>query len=113
MTMTIIHWPKNEPEIPEAEVTEADDAELTWETLVRLEPGLQILYEDCLAVTAGDNPHFCANGVWYGALKPRLERLVGWGVQHKSRFLGGEDAYALAYRTCYDVLPPCRDCLCF
>lgn len=63
---------------------EAPTSNLTWATLVELEPPLKSLLADAKSVT--DNrrkPSFCANAAWYGyggwpGLKPRLLSLVGW-----------------------------------
>ena len=38
---------------------------LTWARLARLEPQLAALLVEARAVDPGDNPHFCANRVWY------------------------------------------------
>lgn len=84
---------------------------LLWRDLAREEPRLTQLRKQARQV-AGDNPHFCANGVWYREIKPQLIRLVGWGRKGHS-LLGTMAAYDLAYQTIYDELPDCRDCGCF
>lgn len=93
---------------------------LTWEVLVELEPRLAALYQRARAIK--DNKRrrsFCANAVWYGygehtGLKPELCELVGWAVEHRGGDprLASSRAYGIAYRKCYDVLPPCRNCCC-
>ena len=98
----------------------------TWNELVAAEPRLADLLRDCRAVSA-DDPRFCANAVWYGytkedrladnsdgwgyGLRGRVSRLVGWSCKGNP-VLGTEAAYRVAYRTCYDALPPCRECIC-
>ncbi len=85
---------------------------LTWARLARLEPQLAALLVEARAVDPGDNPHFCANRVWYRDFKPRLLHLVGWCRDDGAPLLQTQAAYALAYETIYDVLPGCRGCWC-
>ena len=85
----------------------------TWEQLVKIEPRLKAILGEAQAVSSDDDPHFCANAVWYaGGLKERLCKLVGWD-RKPHPVLGTEEAYDVAYDTCYNALPDCRDCLCF
>ena len=78
-----------------------------------LEPQLLDLAQEAANVSSRGKPQFCANAVWYaGGLKERLCKLVGWD-RKPHPVLGTEEAYDVAYDTCYNALPDCRDCLCF
>jgi hypothetical protein len=91
---------------------------LTWRDLVRLEPRLGELEREARAVRRSPrarDPHFCANDSWYGrrgwiGFKPRLLWLVGWEARNPA--LRTCQAYDIAYRYLYDLLPPCRECAC-
>lgn len=48
---------------------------------------------------------FCANAVWYSAMKPVMEREVGF-IAHSPK-LRSREAYDLAYNTLYNALPNC------
>ena len=54
------------------------EATVTWENLLALEPRLADLLADAQAVTPEGDPNFCANEVWSRILKPQLKLLVGW-----------------------------------
>jgi hypothetical protein len=82
---------------------------MTWDELVKLEPKLGVLLAEAQAVR-DDDPHFCANAIWYDFLKPRLVLLVGWCRPDRTKPLASEQAYDVAYDTIYEALPDCRDC---
>ena len=85
---------------------------MTFEELCALEPRLRELYQRAKAVRDDRRkPSFCANSIWYRELKPELCRLVGWEASNPA--LRTSEAYDLGYETIYEVLPPCRNCLCF
>jgi hypothetical protein len=90
---------------------------LTWNDLVAAEPRLAVLLADARAVRDDRRrPSFCANAVWFGwhgdgGFKSQLRYLVGWGCR-PDPILGTQAAYDLAYRTIYNALPDCRNCLC-
>lgn len=90
-----------------------------WQLLVEHEPGLVHLLATARAVKPGDDPHFCANEVWYGygrhrgnGIKGKLVELVGFH-RHGHRILGTQQAYDTAYKVIYEALPDCRDCSCW
>lgn len=92
--------------------------ELTWASLVQLEPKLGRLLDE--AQRHKDNgvaPEYCANAIWFGwrqfdghGIKERLCELVGWERVSKANVgvLGTSEAYDIAYETIYDALPNCR-----
>jgi hypothetical protein len=75
-----------------------------WEQLKTLEPELAALEQEIRQVQA--EPNFCANRSWYRDFKPRLRKLVG---RHSgcSGYLGGPEAYGVAYDHLYNLLPNC------
>lgn len=80
-----------------------------------MEPELEELYQEAAAVTSENDPHFCANKIWYseGGLKERLMVLVGWTRKKEGHHdLNSAEAYDLAYDKIYESLPDCRDCGC-
>ena len=88
----------------------------TWAQLVKREPLLGAL-EASIREVRPMGPHYCANARWYGynewrgrGMKPRLERLVGWVARCPD--LRTSEAYDVAYRHLYKLLPDCLDCLC-
>jgi hypothetical protein len=94
-------------------------ATLTWKELTRLEPRLEALYHKAKNVKDDRmREAFCANCCWYGygryegeGFKPQLLHLVGFQCDIPE--LKTMQAYDLAYRRIYDVLPPCRNCNCY
>jgi hypothetical protein len=57
-------------------------AQPTFANLCKIVPRLRQLHD--LAASVRDDKRqesFCANYLWYGALKPQLERLVGWNAR--------------------------------
>ena len=86
---------------------------LTWETLIARESELARLRADVEAVEDIGGPYFCANKIWYIRFKPRLGELVGWSARKDDPLLRSPQAYALAHKTLYRLLPDCRDCICF
>ena len=85
---------------------------LTWQLLTEREPRLAQLLKEAKAVSAHGDANFCANQVWYREFKPRLLRLVGWLARTDDAIIRGCEAYDIAYRTVYSVLPACRNCGC-
>lgn len=83
----------------------------TWPKLVKAEPRLIELFRQAEAISSENDPHFCANRVWSEKLKPRLTVLVGDEVKDHP-LLGSSQAYDIAYRKVFRVLPGCRDCSC-
>ena len=93
---------------------------LTWAELVEREPALGQLEREMRAfrrTPRGDD--FCANARWYGygrfrgiGYKPRLVELVGMCARSDDPALRTSDAYDLAYRRLYDLLPDCQQCAC-
>ncbi len=86
----------------------------TWSQLVRLEPRLAELRRAIQQIKDPGGCSFCANHVWYreGSLKDRLCRMVGWDAERDDALLHTQAAYDVGYRTLYELLPDCRDCMC-
>ena len=81
--------------------------------LCRKERELVFLARDARAERDGpEKPYYCANEVWYGQLKPRLEKIVGWGARRPIPGMSAEEAYDIAYDAIYAMLPNCRNCNC-
>jgi hypothetical protein len=78
---------------------------VTFEQLVKIEPRLKDLQSQAEQID-GSNPDFCANEVWYRALKPILLNLVGWEAAHP--LLKSKEAYDCAYQRIYERLPNCK-----
>ncbi len=86
---------------------------LTWEELVRREPGLLTLLREAQSVRDDKRqPSFCANQVWFRRFKPRLMELVGWYARVQDGVVNTSRAYDIAYRVIYNALPDCRNCWC-
>ncbi|MFL6230991.1 MAG: hypothetical protein ACJ741_19620 [Pyrinomonadaceae bacterium] len=85
---------------------------LIWEVLLNREPELARLQADAAAVRDGGGPTFCANKIWYVSFEPRLKQLVGRNARSADPLMHTSEAYELAYRTLYRLLPNCRDCVC-
>ena len=83
---------------------------MTFEDMCTLEPLLALLRDDINRVSSRGKKHFCANKAWVRRFKPRLIRLVGWYAYKEE--LRTSEAYELAYRTLYSLLPNCRHCRC-
>jgi hypothetical protein len=93
-------------------------AQMTFEELAELEPGLAELLREAEAVRellpAG--ARFCANAYWYGykghrGMKKRLVELVGWlAPEDGPPELRTMSAYDTAYETIYEALPDCHGC---
>lgn len=86
---------------------------LTWNDLVRLEPGLGQLHLDCRFADRRDPAGFDPDLVWNGTtaapgLKLRLERLVGAKAEKQDPRLLSPQAYELAAAECVRALPPNR-----
>jgi hypothetical protein len=85
------------------------------------EPELLVLLEEVLAMheRAAALPRFCANEIWYGrgskdpaSLRYRMQQLVGWKRLLGPPSLCTMEAYDAAYRSLYDSMPGCRNCIC-
>ena len=84
--------------------------ELNWETIVRLEPGLQLLLDEANAFQT-NHPGQDPDDLWYlsGGIKQRMIRLVGvgrkrTGIQELDTALISSCPYDIAYRTLYRAL---------
>ena len=92
---------------------------ITWARLVAAAPDLRRLWRQAHQADQGAG-HFCRHEAWQGTLthpglKPQLATLVGWAAAHRDGhdpLLRSSAAYALAYRTIFHALPPCRHCHC-
>lgn len=90
---------------------------ITWDELTAIEPRLVDLLKQAQAVD-GSPKHFCANNVWYGMttkypnFREEIYRLVGWESKHGDPRIRTSEAFDEAYRTVYEALPPCKDCIC-
>lgn len=100
--------------------TVAERKTLTWGDLLAAEPALAQLEAECRGAKrlARGAKRWCANAFWYGypgsgypGIKPRLLYLVGWEARNKA--LRTVAAYDFAYHHLYDLLPDCRECMCF
>ena len=104
--------------VDQAEASGQSDPVLTWDQLVEREPRLQQLREAIAAVRDDPaEPYCCANEYWFFSHRgpgfvEQLAALVGWHRRPFDPLLGTSDAYDLAYRTLYDLLPDCRGCVC-
>lgn len=84
---------------------------MTFNDLLRLEPGLAALLAEAFLYHATASVRFCVNAVWYGypghypGLKQRMCELVGW--TSKDPRLRSSAAYDVAYETIYRALPDC------
>ena len=86
---------------------------LTWNELVRLEPGLGQIHLDCRFADHRDPNGFDADLAWNGTpdvpgLKHRLEHLVGARAERQDARILSLQAYELAVTECYQALPPNR-----
>jgi hypothetical protein len=90
---------------------------ITWSQLCKIEPRLKTLYNNIKEIKDSGGPYFCALEVWYGwhnkhSFKQQLCALVGWHAEKDDHILRSSVAYDLAYHKCFNILPPCRNCLC-
>jgi hypothetical protein len=86
----------------------------SFDDLVALEPLLADLLAEARSYSGGDAPTFCASAVWYGraGLLKRLLALVS-PESGRGGLLGTYMAFAVAYDTLSEALPPCRGvCAC-
>lgn len=86
---------------------------LTWNELIRLEPGLGQLHLDCRFADRRDPSGFDPDLAWNGkpdapGLKYRLEHLVGANAEKPDPRILSPQAYELAVAECYKALPPNR-----
>ena len=83
---------------------------MTFDDLVNRCPELGDMAAEILTIRGDGGPSFCANDVWYGRYKGRLERLVGWLATDP--YLSTPEVYDIAYEHLYNLLPDCRSCGC-
>jgi len=86
---------------------------MNWEMLVENEPRLQQLLEDIESIQ--DDPeksYFCANELWIRIYKKRLIHLVGMAAEKNNDILRSSQAYDLASKKLFEILPNCRNCTC-
>ena len=84
---------------------------VSWQRLAAAEPRLAALENGVRAAALVDRGRrrFCANSVFYRRVKPRLSLLVGWGRREQGPdVLFAYEAYDLAYKHLFDLLPDCR-----
>lgn len=93
---------------------------ITWEQITEAEPRLLDLLKEAQGVKDKGGSYFCANDIWYrgnkehASFKQRLFPLVGDEASKSlPGFMRTSKAWDIAYRKVYDVLPPCRNCICF
>jgi len=85
---------------------------LTFADMAVMEPELQELLDEAKRVSV--DRRFCRNHAWYSYLnepdrfKNRMLKLVGFNSQSKAPLMHTSEAYDLAYKTIYEVLPPCQ-----
>ena len=94
---------------------------LVWAELVEIEPALLGLANAAAAyekASRGEDS-ICANNRWYGhgpwrgrGLRGQLVSLVGFLSRRPDPRLKTTEAYDLAYRHIYRLLPDCRSCGC-
>jgi hypothetical protein len=85
-----------------------------FQDLAALSGGLRALRSAVLKVERrARGPRFCRRVCW-AEFRPRLLRLVGWGAPRRSPpLLQTVDAFDLAERSLYALLPECGpDCRC-
>lgn len=86
---------------------------ITWEALTEREPRLAEMYAEISHVTDDrSTATFCANRLWYIQFEPRLLNLVGTRAEKYDQLIRTPEAYTLARRTLYRLLPDCRNCVC-
>ena len=91
-----------------------DEAQpVTWNELVRLEPGLGQLHLDCRFADHRDPNGFDRELAWNGTpalpgLKQRLEHLAGPKAEKQDPRLLSPEAYEIAAAECRQALPPNR-----
>jgi hypothetical protein len=87
---------------------------VTWTWLTAEEPALLRLEKDIRAVRDDGGPSFCANRQWYGrrddGFKIRLYYLAGFMARNER--LRTMEAYDVATKRLYALLPNCRNCIC-
>jgi hypothetical protein len=83
-----------------------------FDDLCKLDPRLRQLDADA-RVEARKRKYRCAARPWYRLVKPQLVWLVGWSRPDKHPVLGSREAYDVAYRHLYEMMPDCRMCSCF
>jgi hypothetical protein len=87
---------------------------VTWKWLTAEEPALLRLEKDIRAVRDDGGPSFCANRQWYGrrddGFKGRVYYLAGFSARNRN--LRTMEAYDVALKHLYALLPDCRNCGC-
>jgi len=97
---------------PKGDFKNMSDYNLTFGKLARLQPDLLQILNDALKIDSSDDPHFCAETIFYRQFKPRLKEFVGFNASTKNELLLSSRAYEIVLQTIHDALPDCRDCGC-
>lgn len=86
--------------------------QVTWSELTKIEPRLITLLADVKAVRDPGSASFCANEIWYDQFRERVSNLAGWCAENRDPRIASSAAYDIVYQTLYELLPPCRNCMC-
>jgi len=83
-----------------------------FQLLCKLSPDLREFYGKVQSIRDdGSAPYFCANRVWDGELRDRLDEIVGWNTPEAfDARLRTWQAHNLARHFCFSALPNCRRC---
>lgn len=90
---------------------------ITWSECVFIEPRLLDVERQIKEVKDTGGKGFCANSVWYGLtdypnFREYVYQLVGWECCNTDKRIRTSEAFDVVYKHLYDLLPPCRNCLC-
>ncbi len=88
---------------------------LTFDDLCRLDPELRTLEQyarECARAEVHRGRTCCGNRPFYERVKPRLLPLVGWMRRPKHEVLSTTEAYDVAIRHLYNLMPDCGQCDC-
>lgn len=80
---------------------------LTFDDLVKLEPGLGQLFKKAKSYKPVLGK--CCINDWYRDFKPRLVQLVGWFGKKDNSILRSKEAYDLSYKTIHAAMERCPD----
>lgn len=83
------------------------DTSRDFQRLCQQEPRLGALFV-AAHQEAEASENYCNHEAWYGDIKPRLVKIVGWDADQGHPELQTAEAYELAYHTILDSLPDCR-----
>ncbi len=88
--------------------------DLTWKKIHRMSPMVRSIEHDIRFVKDDKSKvWFCANKIWYRDFKERVIAAAGWESRDPNPEMHTQQAYDIVYRHLYEMLPPCRDCICF